>query len=214
MTELWLTRIIPDLRSRQARRDLPSAVGMHHRVMQLFPDTEAEQARAVLGVLFRIEDGPQGPHILIQSQAQPDTTALPVGYGTIATKPLTPLLEGLRAGRPVRYRIAASAVRKPGKTTRALYNLKPVVPLSGTAADDWWIRQAHQSGLTIHTIHSTPLDAARGEHAQGKHRIHHARTRFDGTATITDPALLQSRLTEGIGRGKAYGCGLLTLAPA
>ncbi|MBU3865032.1 type I-E CRISPR-associated protein Cas6/Cse3/CasE [Streptomyces sp. 4503] len=165
MSDLWLTRVIPDLRSRQARRDLPSAVGMHHRIRQLFPDTEAEQARAVLGVLFRIEDGPQGPHILIQSQAQPDTTALPVGYGTIATKPLTPLLEGLKAGRPVRYRIAASAVRKPGKSTRALYNLKPVVPLSGTA-------------------------------------------------TITDPGLLQSRLAEGIGRGKPYGCGLLTLAPA
>ncbi|WP_086708776.1 type I-E CRISPR-associated protein Cas6/Cse3/CasE [Streptomyces antimycoticus] len=214
MTELWLTRIIPDLRSRQARRDLASAVGMHHRVMQLFPDTAVEQARAALGVLFRIEDGPQGPHILIQSRMRPEETALPAGYGTTAAKPLTPLLEGLRSGRPVRYRIAASAVRKPGKTTRTVYNLKPVVPLTGTAADDWWIRQAQQSGLTIHTVRSAPLDAARGEHAKGKHRICHARTRFDGTATVTDPGLLQRRLTEGIGRGKAYGCGLLTLAPA
>jgi CRISPR system Cascade subunit CasE len=214
VNELWLTRIIPDLRSRHARRDLASAVGMHHRVMQLFPDTTAEQARAALGVLFRVEDGPQGPHVLVQSRTRPDSNALPSGYGTTATKPLTSLLEALRAGRPVRYRIAASAVRKPGKTTRSLYNLKPVIPLSGAAADDWWLRQAHQSGLTISTVHSTPLDAARGERSQDKHRICHARTRFDGTATINDPALLQRRLMEGIGRGKAYGCGLLTLAPA
>ncbi|WP_254886100.1 type I-E CRISPR-associated protein Cas6/Cse3/CasE [Streptomyces sp. NA02950] len=111
-------------------------------------------------------------------------------------------------------RVQDSGSRPPGKTTREMYNLKPVIPLSGTAADDWWIRQAQQSGLTVHTVLSTPLDAARGEHAQGKHRIRHARTRFDGTAAIADPGLFQRRLIEGTGRGKAYGCGLLSLAPA
>ncbi|WP_349632395.1 type I-E CRISPR-associated protein Cas6/Cse3/CasE [Streptomyces lydicamycinicus] len=59
-----------------------------------------------------------------------------------------------------------------------------------------------------------PLDTARGERAQDKRRITHARTRFDGIAHIKDTELLRQRILDGIGRGKAYGCGLLTLAPA
>ncbi|MFE6662597.1 type I-E CRISPR-associated protein Cas6/Cse3/CasE [Streptomyces sp. NPDC057697] len=36
---------------------------------------------------------------------------------------------------------------------------------------------------------------------------------FEGNLRITDPALLAERLLGGIGPSKAYGCGLLTLAP-
>ncbi|MGW4816778.1 type I-E CRISPR-associated protein Cas6/Cse3/CasE [Kitasatospora cineracea] len=36
---------------------------------------------------------------------------------------------------------------------------------------------------------------------------------FEGHLRISDPALLKTALLEGIGPSKAYGCGLLTLAP-
>ncbi|MFJ1878227.1 type I-E CRISPR-associated protein Cas6/Cse3/CasE [Streptomyces chartreusis] len=36
---------------------------------------------------------------------------------------------------------------------------------------------------------------------------------YDGRLEITDTALLRRTLTQGLGRAKAYGCGLLTLAP-
>ncbi|MDQ1051968.1 type I-E CRISPR-associated protein Cas6/Cse3/CasE [Streptomyces sp. V4I2] len=36
---------------------------------------------------------------------------------------------------------------------------------------------------------------------------------FDGRLEITDPEALRRTLTQGIGRARAYGCGLLTLAP-
>lgn len=36
---------------------------------------------------------------------------------------------------------------------------------------------------------------------------------FEGRLRITDPGLLQTALLGGIGPSKAYGCGLLTLAP-
>ena len=35
--------------------------------------------------------------------------------------------------------------------------------------------------------------------------------RFDGTLRVVDAAVLRTALVQGIGRGKAYGCGLLTL---
>lgn len=36
---------------------------------------------------------------------------------------------------------------------------------------------------------------------------------FDGRLEVTDPDALRRTLTRGLGRAKAYGCGLMTLAP-
>ncbi len=218
---VWLTRIIPDPRSKDARRDLAgsgAAMNLHRRLMSLYPVDAGPDPRARFGVLFRIDDTPDGPHILLQSTQQPDLTDLPDGYGTTHSRPLDPLLEALKPGLTIRYRCAASPVRKPGATTRALYNLPAVIPLTGAHADEWWTRQAGTAGLAPLTLHSHPLDAAQVTRNPGQsdtpQRIRHARIRFDGSATITDPDLLRQKITEGIGRGKAYGCGLLSIAPA
>ncbi|MFJ4469628.1 type I-E CRISPR-associated protein Cas6/Cse3/CasE [Streptomyces sp. NPDC089424] len=214
---LWLTRIVPDAGSRDARRDLSGPIGMHRRIMSLFPPDAGPDPRAQFGVLFRTEDTPAGPHLLIQSTHEPDTSRLPDSYGTALSRPLDALIDAIRPGLTIRYRCVASPVRKPGATTRALYNLPPVVPLTGAAADEWWTRQADNSGLKLFTHHSRPLDAARGERRPDSappQRIRHNRTQFDGTAAIIDTDLLRTSIRTGIGRGKAYGCGLLSIAPA
>ncbi|MGW4690648.1 type I-E CRISPR-associated protein Cas6/Cse3/CasE [Streptomyces sp. NPDC004244] len=207
---VYLTRIVPDPRSREARRDR-TAVDLHRRLMSLFPDNAGPDPRAHFGVLHRIDDTPTGPHLLMQSTHQPNLDKLAETYGTAVTRPLDVLLDALQPGLSIRFRCVASPVRKPGASTRAAYNLPAVVALSGTAADEWWLRQA---GLKVLSLHSQPLDAARGTRTgTSEQRIRHARTRFDGTATIIDPHQLRMKLIEGIGRGKAYGCGLLTIAP-
>ncbi|MFJ8227939.1 type I-E CRISPR-associated protein Cas6/Cse3/CasE [Streptomyces griseus] len=214
---LWLTRIVPDTRSPQARHDLGDPIGTHRRIMSLFPSDAGPDPRARFGILFRTEDTPTGPHLLVQSTYEPDATRLPDGYGTTVTRPLDALLDAIRPGLTIRYRCAASPVRKPGATTRALYNLPPVVALTGTAADEWWLRQADNSGIKPLTHHSHPLDAVRGQRrptGAPPQNIRHARTQFDGTAAIIDTGLLRQAVLNGIGRGKAYGCGLLSIAPA
>ena len=39
------------------------------------------------------------------------------------------------------------------------------------------------------------------------------RVAFEGILTVKDPELLRSAMLNGLGAAKAYGCGLLTLAP-
>ncbi|MFJ2841557.1 type I-E CRISPR-associated protein Cas6/Cse3/CasE [Streptomyces griseofuscus] len=224
---LYLTRLVPHPSSRLAQQELDagtSHASLHRRVMSLFPDGIPEQARAHFGVLFRVEDTPRGSHLLLQSNQPPDPARLPAQYATLTTRPLDALLDALEPGRTLHYRCTASPVRKPGATTRAHYKLPAVVPLNGTAADEWWHRQADQAGLKTLTLHSQPVDAARdrqypadttrADRAKHSNRIHHHRVRFDGTATVTDPDLLRTAVLSGIGRGKAYGCGLLSIAPA
>jgi CRISPR system Cascade subunit CasE len=218
---VWLTRVVPDPRNKDAAFDLAgtgSAVNLHRRLMSMFPDGIGSDARAKLGVLFRAEDTPTGTHILLQSTYQPDIARLPDGYGTALSRPLDPLLDALRPDLAVRYRCVASPVRKPGATTRAAYGLPAVVALSGAAADEWWARQSESCGLRVLDLTSQPLDTIRGTRgrrgAAAKERISHNRTRFVGRAIITDPELLRTKIVEGIGRAKAYGCGLLSIAPA
>ncbi|WP_439681771.1 type I-E CRISPR-associated protein Cas6/Cse3/CasE [Embleya sp. MST-111070] len=213
MTPLWLTRIIPDPRNRDARRDTGDAVALHHRVMQLFPDDLDTNARHEAGVLFRVDDTPRGSVILVQSVLEPDLSRLPDGYGSAARRHLTPLLEKLRAGNSVHYRITANATRKLGTHTTA-GRPRQILPLHGEEAVAWWHERAASAGLTLHTVHGFELDDAAGRRRPTKTLIRHARTRFDGIATVTDPALLTERMATGFGRGKSYGCGLLTLAPA
>jgi CRISPR system Cascade subunit CasE len=51
-------------------------------------------------------------------------------------------------------------------------------------------------------------------HSDGQSRqVTLSTARFDGVLEITDVDALRHALCRGVGRGKAYGCGLLTLAP-
>ncbi|WP_030997674.1 type I-E CRISPR-associated protein Cas6/Cse3/CasE [Streptomyces sp. NRRL F-5630] len=230
---LWLTRLAPGPASRIARDELAGLPGtsLHRRVMSLFPDDTQGPARARYQVLYRVEDTARGSHLLIQSNHRPDPGRLPDGYGTLTTRPLDALLEALQDGLPLHYRCAASPVRKPTANTRALYNLPAVVALKGSAADEWWQRQAENAGLKLLSQQAQPLDtvhdrqapagtssgrSGRSDGGTGKsqnNRVRHQRIRFDGTATIADTEQLRAALVHGIGPGKAYGCGLLSIAP-
>ncbi|MGW7352969.1 type I-E CRISPR-associated protein Cas6/Cse3/CasE [Streptomyces sp. NPDC054784] len=218
---VWLTRILPDLRSPQAQLETTAGhvgLGLHRRLMSLFPDDAGPDPRARYGVLYRAETTPGGRQILLQSTHEPQLDKLPADYGTSATRTLDTLLDALQPGQTLHHRCVANAVRRPGHTTRTLYGLPAVVPLHGTAAEEWWERQSESAGLKPLTLHSQPLDAASGRAGQrgtkSDRNVKHARTQFDGTAAVMDPDLLRQKIHDGIGRGKAYGCGLLTIAPA
>ncbi|MFF8775110.1 type I-E CRISPR-associated protein Cas6/Cse3/CasE [Kitasatospora sp. NPDC015120] len=214
MTRLTLLRLNP--RSRDAAADLRNTSHMHQRIMGMYPDalTSGDAARRSLGVLYRIERAPQATTVLVQSTLAAEPTTLPEHYATCQQRDLTPLLDWLADGRKVRYRIDGSPTRSARDGTRdaggRLNRGKPV-PLHGKDAIAWWERKAHTAGLDLHDILDIPQEPATGHRATGP--IRHTLTRFEGLATITDHQALRTAVTDGIGRGLAYGAGLLSLAP-
>lgn len=63
--------------------------------------------------------------------------------------------------------------------------------------------------------HESPHGQSASQQAsQQPHTIVIEPVRYDGHLVITDPEAFQRALLTGIGRAKAYGCGLLSLAPA
>ena len=90
---VWLTRIVTDPSSADARRDIAAAGGaisLHRRLMSLFPPGIGEAARARLGVLFRTEDTPAGTHILMQSPTNPTPPVCPPATAPLTAAPSTP----------------------------------------------------------------------------------------------------------------------------
>lgn len=77
-------------------------------------------------------------------------------------------------------------------------------------AEEWWKAKAEAAGLILRTLISSSMPDIRGV---GEDAVQHAATRCDGVAVIKDAELVRAAVRAGIGRGKAYGCGLLSLAP-
>ncbi|MGW1901682.1 type I-E CRISPR-associated protein Cas6/Cse3/CasE [Streptomyces hirsutus] len=222
-----LTRIRLNLRNAEVRRDLAHPGSLHKTIMLLVPEGLGDHPRQTAGLLFRLEHATQHtpPALLIQSRMPPDLTRLPRSYGRTETRDLTPLLTALTAGRHVRYRITANASARRQRTDGDPFfdtDTKPRhtdIPLHGDDALTWWQRKAAHAGLALHSAALTPMRRSRHpitrQHDDRQPDVfRHALTRFDGQATITDPDQLRHAVLRGIGRGKPYGAGLLSLAPA
>ncbi|WP_433501814.1 type I-E CRISPR-associated protein Cas6/Cse3/CasE (plasmid) [Sphaerimonospora sp. CA-214678] len=203
----WLIRILPDLRRRDVTRDLADPDQLHKRLMSLVPDDLGTDPRSRAGVLFRVEDTRTGVQILVQTRMKPLLARLPDGYAEAAVKELDGLLEQLQVGSLVRYRIAANPSKRLGKNAGP--DVGKIQALRGAAAEQWWAQRAADNGMTVLTV-----SAQSQRDIRTKGGIRHAVVRFDGIATVTDADLARQSLLEGIGRGKSYGCGLLSLAPA
>ncbi|MFJ5094007.1 type I-E CRISPR-associated protein Cas6/Cse3/CasE [Streptomyces sp. NPDC088557] len=219
-TTAWLTRLRLNPAARAVQHDLKDAAALHRRVMTLGPDGLGDSPRARSGLLFRLDhDAPGAPTLLVQSRTAPDLRRLPTGYAQAQSRDLTPLLDALRPGLTVHYRLLGNAVKRCGpRSTEGRW--KQAIALHGPDAEQWWANQATRAGLALHTLQADTPDSLTAWHGPARTlraertAVHHKGTRFDGTATIQDPEVLRHALLHGIGRAKSYGCGLLSLAPA
>lgn len=208
-----LARIHLNLHNRAVQRDLRDATEMHRTLMRLVPDGLGDSPRLRSGLLYRLDITQHATMLLVQATQALMPERLPDGYGEIEVKNLSPMFTALRSGMGVRYRITVNPVKRERLPVEQKNKRGPIVPLDGPDADQWWSRRATEAGLQLKTLLPTPLDPAR-RHGKTATALKHSLIRYDGTATVTEPAALTTALLAGIGRGKPYGAGLLTLAPA
>ncbi|MGW6292662.1 type I-E CRISPR-associated protein Cas6/Cse3/CasE [Streptomyces sp. NPDC055058] len=207
-----LARIRLNPHSRDVQRDLRDATQMHRTVMRMVPDNLGDAPRQQTGLLYRLEETDTSSTLLVQA-AQLDPARLPDDYGQADIKSLTPMFSALRKGLGVRYRIVLNPAKRERLPLQEKGKRGRIMPLSGPDADHWWLRRAAEAGLDLHVATPTRIEPARSR-SRNTPRIRHSLIRYDGTATVTDPTALTQAVLTGIGRGKPYGAGLLSLAPA
>jgi len=219
---MYLSKLTLDPTRAQAQRDLVSPYQLHKTIAHAFPDGESDQHRARHGVLFRVEEPERGGvSILVQSATAPDWGRLPLGYAarTDGPKPFSP---DLSVGQRLRFRLVANPIRRERIDGKAQPRRAALVHPRATGAFptgylDWLDRQAEVAGFTVQEVADVPFRLAPrrrvGTDEVAKGHIPHFGVRFDGLLCIVEPDRLLDALRRGIGSAKAFGFGLLSLAP-
>lgn len=217
---MFLTRFRVNGARRDARKLLASPQAMHAAVLAGFARPEDHTAPGAR-TLWRLDQGGPQQHLLyIVSPGAPDLTHLveQAGWPTTEswlTRPYRPFIDGLDKGQRWAFRLTANPVRNGRRSDDAPTQRYGHVTV--TQQVDWLVARAQRNGFSIDDPHQSLLVHRRQTHkfqrGRDKSPVTLATATYDGILTIEDAGPFRSLITNGIGHARAYGCGLLTLAP-
>jgi CRISPR system Cascade subunit CasE len=177
-------------------------------------------------VLFRIEplSHPAARQlVLVQSATAPDWQQLPEDYlcPPVQSKALTLTLT---QGQVLGFRLVANPTKKArrdGQRQGRRLSLSDTATADGlTPAQQWLVRKGEQCGFELLQVRSEGfhLPSTRSASSRPSHftkqQLPLYGVCFDGLLRVTDPDCLLETLRQGIGSAKAFGFGMLSLAPS
>ena len=195
---------------------------LHQAVMELFINNP-DPGR----VLFRAEARGSGGIVLVQSLAKPEPTNLKLGLEPMGLPKYVSLAAAFQAGNLYKFRLLASPAMRPAKADPGCgRNRKGLYQQEDQLA--WLARKGKLGGfsLTRHpqeeewlgfddevpTVMLTPigkLKGTKGTKDEGEITIN--AVRFDGILKVDDPKEFYKTIAGGIGPGKGFGMGMLSL---
>ena len=225
---MFLSRLILNVRSGRVRQALGDCQSMHQLLMQGFPDTHGEEARRSLGFLYRVEPGRSGPPFVVtQSVVEPTWSGLGdgvlrLGEASAQIVNLEPFLATITEGQRVLFRLLANPTRKvdtkSGPDGRRR-NGRRVDVRSEDEQLEWLGRKLALAGLDALPLERSPYPDVRvtslprqtGRRGNGA-IMTFGSVLFEGRAEVAGADAVRSAIASGVGSGKAYGFGLLSLA--
>ncbi|MES9506856.1 type I-E CRISPR-associated protein Cas6/Cse3/CasE [Streptomyces sp. NPDC000609] len=236
---MYLTRFRVNTGRSDARQLLGSPHRMHGAVNMSFPTPPSREGSAPR-VLWRVDrNGTSETLLYIVSPTRPDLTGLVEQAGWPAsdepgwtTFAYEDFLAALHPGDTWGFRLTANPVHnirheyvKEGERTKRAAHRTPRHQM------DWLLKRQEQAGFEIVekpverrllpegdeyeliVRDQVPMRFRRPPAKTGGNDVQITRVTFDGRLRVTEPDLFRRTLTHGLGKAKAYGCGLMTLAP-
>lgn len=220
---MYLSKLVFDPAARATQKAIADVSYLHTVVMSGFPAVEGESPRESLGILYRMETLSRGADVqlLAQSRVKPDWERLPRGLlladgsgDNPSCKPIDGLYENLTEDMRLRFRLKANPTRKV-KSESGTPQGKRVELVKEEQQREWLSRKAELSGFEVISVAVRPdgkvTSAGRGVAASN--RLTLFSVTFDGVLHVVDGGKFLVALQSGIGPGKAYGFGLLSVAP-
>ena len=227
---MFLSILRLNSKDRMVRRDLADGHALHRTIMAGFETETSEEPRSALGILHRLEHHRDGPRLYVQSLISPDWAALEQSYlepdwsggdpGWKVTS-LEALLGHLEVGRRLRFRLRANVTRKIGTSRKGAEQKSngQRVPLrTDEERVEWLMRRLEAGGSRLSTtsgsgaVRLSPSPLATGR-PRGRGLITLEGVDFDGVLVVEEVQALRAALRSGLGPAKAFGFGLLSLAP-
>lgn len=238
---IYLSRLILNARVARVRRDVSDVYQLHRTVLAAFPQVpDGASARDRFGILYRIEALDRDPwlfRLLVQSQEQPDWSRLPAQIfgpapderGNPAVRRVDEDYARIKQGARFFFRLRANPTRRLSNRTPGRDDPlagKRVTLLREEEQLAWLERKGERHGFRLLRTQIDPripaVQAAHQGMERGRRRAHDhpqnvvtltfGATLFTGHLEVTDAERFRAALTDGIGSGKAFGFGLLSIA--
>lgn len=212
MTELYVSALHLDRKAVKALK-ITDPYSLHRVVYSLFPDirTKAEKLSHIQsGIVFSDQGGSFDDYeavrkVLMISDRKPADN-IDGQYGQVICKPLS---EEFLSHSRYQFKVQVNPVRKDKKTG------KRVAIKGREATRQWFIDRAPNSwGFEVDPVH-LQVDGIEVLQFKGKeqHPVTIGKAHLQGRLTVTDPEQFKQSFKNGIGKGRAFGCGLLQIVP-
>ncbi|AMB99973.1 type I-E CRISPR-associated protein Cas6/Cse3/CasE [Aerococcus urinaehominis] len=210
---MYLSRVKIDTNNRQKIRDLTHVGAYHNWVEQAFPDEMAAGVRS--RKLWRIDHVAGQDYLLVVSEQQPDL-ALLERYGvpgSAETKVYDQFLDQLYDGQKLRFRVTLNPVIS--KSRAASGQRGRVMPhVTVDHQMNFLKARAEKNGFHLSENEFYIKDSGFVLFKKtGQRDLRLTKVTYEGLLTISDLDQFKTSLTQGFGKKKAYGFGLLTVIP-
>ncbi len=210
---MFLSRIELDMKRDKTLRAMATPTMIHAAIEGCFPRREGGNERK----LWRLDTLGGKLYLLLLSSERPDFASFAAQFSPIGisgeSKDYAPLLASIGNGQIWRFRLRANAARSiiEEKGARG----KPHAHTTTAHQLEWLQNKAPRCGFSLQedgfdVVASDTMQFRRSEARDTRVTI--GAVVFEGQLTVIDAELFREALTKGVGRAKAYGCGLLTLA--
>jgi len=211
---MYFSRVEINPRLRACKLALNSPQRLHAIIASSFPSSTGEVATS--RCLWRVDELNHSLFVLVVSPNKPDFSHLieQIGWASSGqdwnTALYDPFLALLKPGQQWQFRLRANPTCSKADTENPRARGKVIPCLKIDEQKSWFeVRIVkHGAALNGYELASRTVDQFL---RNGKTVTLNVAT-FEGILTVSDADLLRQALTNGIGRAKAYGCGLLTLA--
>ncbi len=209
---MYLSQLLLNPKNKRVQAELSNPYELHRTLMRAFP----EQLPADERVLYRVEPVEEsGPvRVLLQSLYQPDWEVIQTTdyfFNLPQIKSFTPHFS---SGQVYYFRLLGNPTKKirigDGKNSKrvGLYRVEE--------QEAWLKRKAQDSGFNVVEMraaqHQHQISYKKAENQEEKRKkLTHQGVRFEGLLEITDSVVFAETIKNGIGSGKAFGFGLLSL---
>lgn len=209
---MYLSQVEIDINNRKKLKDLTHLGAYHNWVEQSFPDevSKGERSRK----LWRIDKLRGKEYLLLVSENKPDLEKIEK-YGVTGsgqTKDYTQFLSGLETGMKARFKITLNPVMRKSAGTGNRGKIMPHVTVD--QQKKYLLNRAEKNGFILNdgdfTITERGYEPLRGN---GGKLIRISKAVYEGVLTISDVEVFRQTLTQGFGKKKAYGFGMMTVIP-
>lgn len=214
---------------REAKRLLANPRAMHAAVESSFPPLQPAGAEG--RVLWRVDADRHDVRLYVVSPDQPDFRHLVEQAGWESSPGETTdyerFLGSLQLGQRYAFRVTVNPVKREHITGQR----GQILPLVGEQSQiDWLTQRGERWGFHL-MRHEVPQEIAVDDAPEAfdvrvvqkrdrsfakpdeeRRTVTQRQVTLTGRLQVADAAALRTALVHGMGRGKAYGCGLMTLA--